>query len=201
MANTRIPFVATPMTHADVPEVTALEKRAFSLPWSRHAFEHEVQHNPMAHFLVLRRRNFATGRDSASHLVGYGGFWLFNDEAHICTLAVEPEWRGQGLGELLLTHLIDQAAQLDAAVVTLEVRATNRVAQELYAKYGFAQVGLRKGYYSDTGEDAIAMTTERISSAAYQRRFQQLKANLERKLAVRERQRGSLLPSEPPDNA
>jgi len=201
MTDTPVPFVAMPMMPADVPEVAALEKRVFSLPWSRHAFEHEVEHNPMAHFLVLRRRRSATGTGSASHLVGYGGFWLFTDEAHICTLAVDPEWRGQGLGELLLIHLIDLATRLDAAVVTLEVRATNQVAQELYTKYGFAQIGLRKGYYSDTGEDAVIMTTERISSAPYQRRFQQLKAALVRKLAAREHTRSSLPRSEPPDNA
>jgi ribosomal-protein-alanine N-acetyltransferase len=190
------------MTLADVPAVTALEKMVFSLPWSRHAFEHEVQHNPMAHFLVLLRAGEPVASQGRSEqtpravfesaplaptppaLLGYGGFWLVIDEAHICTLAVHPGWRRRGLGQLLLVHLIERAAEANAALVTLEVRATNHIAQRLYAKYGFIRVGRRKGYYTDTGEDAIIMTTDRIYSAASQSRFRELKAALLERLTA-----------------
>ncbi len=184
MDSNKIPYVVEPMTPADIPEVAALEKRVFSLPWSRYAFEHELQHNPMAHFLVLRERERDSMQRAASNppsnpsLLGYGGFWLIIDEAHICTLAVHPDWRGHGLGELLLVHLIDRASQVNAAVLTLEVRATNLAAQRLYGKYGFRKVGRRIGYYTDTGEDALIMTTRPISSNQFRQRLQELEAAL-----------------------
>ncbi len=201
MPSSQLPYVIEAMTLADVPAVTALERAVFSLPWSRHAFEHEVQHNPMAHFLVVRHASAqlsSQGRNSPAPaataewtvmrpappvLLGYGGFWLIIDEAHICTLAVHPQWRGRGLGQLLLVRLIERAAAANARCLTLEVRATNLIAQRLYTKYGFMSVGRRKGYYTDTGEDAIIMTTDRISSPAYQDRFQQLKVALFERLA------------------
>jgi len=200
MASSRIPYVVDKMTLADVPAVAALEQVVFSLPWSVHAFEYELQYNPMAHFLVVRPREPGAIQEKAVSLprrilrrprqelafhvvLGYGGFWLVLDEAHICTLAVHPDWRGRGLGEFLLAHLIDRAMQLNAMVMTLEVRASNLVAQNLYRKYGFVSTGLRKEYYSDNHEDALIMTTDLISLAAFQERFQALKASLWQKLA------------------
>lgn len=199
MNSNEIPYVVKPMTRADVSEVAALERTVFSLPWSRYAFEHELQHNPMAHFLILRMRETGTvakkrpsrtvqhpasSPSSSPSLLGYGGFWLIIDEAHICTLAVHPDWRGKGLGELLVIHLIDRASQLNAAVVTLEVRATNLVAQRLYGKYGFRKVGCRRGYYTDTREDAIIMSTEPISSTKFHGQLQELQAALWHRLAT-----------------
>ena len=198
MDDPAIPYALQNMTAADVPAVAALERIAFSLPWSPQAFEHEVRHNPMAHFLVLKARAATLqgqqaqsrsllarirGRPSPNPLIGYGGMWLIVDEGHICTLAVHPEWRGRGLGELLLTGLVERATALGAAVATLEVRASNLIAQNLYQKYGFAKMGVRKGYYSDTHEDALVMTTDLLSSAAYQQRFQGLRTALLHRLA------------------
>jgi ribosomal-protein-alanine N-acetyltransferase len=174
------------MVMADVLEVAQLEKLAFALPWSWLAFEHELRHNPMAHFLVLHRWTDSPEEGGNPALLGYGGFWHIVDEAHICTLAVHPDWRRRGLGELLLARLIERASEVEAAVAALEVRASNVVAQRLYTKYGFVQVGQHKGYYSDTGEDALIMATERISSASFQHRLQELKALLGKKLAARE---------------
>ncbi len=116
-------------------------------------------------------------------IVGYGGMWLMVDEAHISTLAAHPDWRGQGVGELLLLAMIDRAAEIGADEVTLEVRVTNSVAQSLYRKYGFQVAGRRKGYYSDNGEDALIMSTPPITTAAYSRRMQELKAGLFKRLA------------------
>jgi ribosomal-protein-alanine N-acetyltransferase len=116
-------------------------------------------------------------------IVGYGGMWLMVDEAHISTLASHPEWRGQGVGELLLLAMIDRAAEIGAQVVTLEVRVTNNVAQTLYRKYGFQVAGRRKGYYSDNGEDALIMSTPRVTAAAFNRRLQELRAALFKRLA------------------
>jgi ribosomal-protein-alanine N-acetyltransferase len=177
------------MTLADVPAVVELERMVFTSPWSRYAFEHEVQHNPNACFLVLHESasgNPAPVERAQQPLLGYGGFWMILDEAHICTLAVHPDWRGRNLGELLLVRLIEQATALEAAVVTLEVRASNGVAQNLYRKYGLIRVGLRKGYYSDNREDALIMTAEGIQCAAYQGCFQRLKKALWQRLSSKD---------------
>jgi len=109
------------------------------------------------------------------HIVGFAGFWIMADEAHITTIASRKAYRRQGIGELLLLSIIDRAAKLRARIVTLEVRASNIVAQSLYYKYGFNQVGLRRGYYMDNKEDAIIMSTEDISSAPFKERFEQLR--------------------------
>jgi len=109
------------------------------------------------------------------YIVGFVGSWIMADEAHITSIAVREVYRRQGIGEQLLISSIDLAMELKASILTLEVRVSNTGAQSLYSKYGFTQVGLRKGYYTDNREDAIIMSTDRISSAPFQARFQQLK--------------------------
>jgi len=95
-------------------------------------------------------------------ILGFAGMWLMFDEAHITTIGVSPRVRGKGLGELLLVHLFDEAGKIGAHRLTLEVRVSNDVAQRLYRKYTFREEGVRKRYYSDNGEDALIMWTERI---------------------------------------
>jgi ribosomal-protein-alanine N-acetyltransferase len=119
-----------------------------------------------------------TATPSPYPLVGYGGLWITESEAHITTIAVSPEQRGRGLGELLLNGLIDSAADGRASWVSLEVRVSNVVAQNLYLKYGFRPAGTRARYYTDNGEDALMMWTEPINSAEYQQRLAALRAAL-----------------------
>lgn len=115
------------------------------------------------------------------YTTGFAGFWTLADEAHIIIIAVREAYRQWGLGELLLISLINLAIEMKAGVVTLEVRVSNTVAQNLYLKYGFTEVGMRKGYYIDridnteTREDGMLMSTQNITSAEYQALFQQLK--------------------------
>jgi len=104
------------------------------------------------------------------------------DEAHVSTIAVPPGWRRRGIGELLLVAMLDRAIELGAKIATLEVRVSNVTAQNLYRKYAFEQVGLRQRYYRDSGEDALIMSTERLTSATFQSHFQQLKQALWEKL-------------------
>jgi len=112
---------------------------------------------------------------SKEHVIGVAGFWVMVDEAHITTIATRNDYRRQGIGERLLISTIEMATQLSAKVVTLEVRLSNKEAQALYQKYGFRKAGVRRGYYSDNGEDALLMTTHTMSSALFQSRFQRLK--------------------------
>jgi ribosomal-protein-alanine N-acetyltransferase len=101
-------------------------------------------------------------------IIGYAGLWLMTDEAHITTIAVDPDFQGNGIGELLLVALIDRARQIGARWLTLEVRVTNDVAQRLYEKYTFKEMGIRRRYYSDNGEDALVMWTDPIDSDTFQ---------------------------------
>jgi ribosomal-protein-alanine N-acetyltransferase len=108
------------------------------------------------------------------YIAGYVTIWYMTDEAHITGIAVRESLRGNGLGELLLMSSIEMAIQHQSRVVTLEVRVSNHVAQSLYSKYGFSQVGMRKGYYSDNHEDAYIMTTDVISSHSYNQHLHNL---------------------------
>jgi [ribosomal protein S18]-alanine N-acetyltransferase len=105
-------------------------------------------------------------------IVGYAGLWLMTDEAHITTIAVDPDFQGKGIGELLLVGLIDRARQIGARWLTLEVRVSNEVAQRLYEKYTFKEMGLRRRYYSDNGEDALVMWTDPIDADTFQETLQ-----------------------------
>ena len=143
-----------PMRLEDVPAVHRIERASFPVPWPDFAFRQEIQTNRLAHYLVVR---------AGSQTVGYGGLWLMVVEAHITTFAVLPEWRRRGIGGRLMVALMQVALDLNARVMTLEVRLSNRAARALYAQFGFRPVGVRPRYYSNNAEDALIMTTEPLS--------------------------------------
>ena len=159
MAAQPLPSVAiTPMGAGDVAQVTALDAAAFTLPWPRQAFEAQLKANPAAHFFVLRPL-------AEPHaLWGSAGYWLVVGEAHIATLAVDPQQRNRGLGKLLLQAMLTDAHAHGGCSATLEVRESNMVAQHLYARFGFVLVGRRKNYYADNHEDALLMTASSLGS-------------------------------------
>ena len=109
------------------------------------------------------------------YILGFTGFWMIHYEAHLSTIAVRESYLRRGIGELLLISVTDKALELKARVITLEVRPSNRTARSLYEKYGFTEAGIRRGYYTDDGEDALLMTTEPVTSPSFQSQFQQLK--------------------------
>jgi len=100
-------------------------------------------------------------------IVGYAGIWVMTDEAHITTIASRPDVRGVGIGEFLLVSLIHRGIETGARWMTLEVRASNTVAQNLYRKYTIKEMGVRKRYYSDNGEDALVMWTDPMDSESF----------------------------------
>jgi len=118
---------------------------------------------------------------SRDYIMGMAGFWLMAGEAHITTIGVRNSYRQQGVGERLLISIIDMATYMKADMVTLEVRLSNEQAQKLYEKYGFTNVGTRKSYYSDNGEDAIIMTTDPLNSPSFKTHFEQSKKSYELK--------------------
>lgn len=148
------------LTLADLEEVMEIEPIAFgSHHWSRDSFMNELL-NPAGFYFAARERE--TGR-----LIGYSGFWLIGEEAHITTLAVHPEHRRKRVGEQLLINDIVKARQLQADWMTLEVRVSNESAQRLYGKYSFKSLGVRRNYYQDNGEDALVLWTERLSTSDF----------------------------------
>ncbi len=100
-------------------------------------------------------------------IVGYAGIWIMTDEAHVTTIASAPTMRGRGVGEFLIVALIHRAIEIGARWMTLEVRASNSVAQNLYRKYTFKEMGVRRRYYSDNGEDALVMWTDALDSDSF----------------------------------
>ncbi len=119
---------------------------------------------------------------SQTPVLGFVGIWMAVEEAHLVTIAVHPQHRGRGLGELLLIGALDLAAGLRASTVFLEVRLSNDVAKRLYDKYGFILSRVRKAYYSDNGEDALEMAVDGIDKPQYQSRIGRLKKMLAEKM-------------------
>ncbi|RCX20517.1 [SSU ribosomal protein S18P]-alanine acetyltransferase [Fontibacillus phaseoli] len=135
----------------DIPDIMVIEHESFTLPWSEEAFRNELTLNHFARYIIM---------DVDGKPAGYAGMWTIVDEAHITNIAVRTAYRGQHLGERLLCQIMGWAGELGLERMTLEVRASNLVAQSLYAKLGFIPAGVRKGYYSDNHEDAIIMWCE-----------------------------------------
>jgi ribosomal-protein-alanine N-acetyltransferase len=190
-----LPYIVEPMRLRDIKEVMEIEHVSFPSPWSARAYRYELLENDLSHYFVVRQRQTeepelslldrvrrSLGVGMRPPILGHSGFWLMVSEAHISTIAVQPNWRRRGLGELLLVAMLDRATELEANIATLEVRVSNVTAQNLYRKYGFRQVGLRRRYYRDSNEDALIMSTERLTLATFQSHFQQLKRALREKL-------------------
>ncbi|MDR0569722.1 MAG: ribosomal protein S18-alanine N-acetyltransferase [Clostridiales Family XIII bacterium] len=133
----------------DAAGMAALDRRCFSSPWSFEAFESEITRNKLAYYLVCVE---------GAELVGYAGLWVIAPEGHVTNVAVRPEARRRGLGARLMSELMRRTrGRFGLTEFTLEVRVSNFKAIRMYEKLGFVMAGRRKGYYADTGEDAMIM--------------------------------------------
>jgi len=138
------------MIRADLDEVMAIERTSFRHPWSSRFFLEELQ-------VACARSVLA---EINGKIVGYVLFWLLPEEVDIHNIAVHTDFRRQGIGHVLLQQVAEQARSRNSSRITLEVRVSNLPAQNLYKSLGFVSKGLRKGYYSDDGEDALMMALE-----------------------------------------
>lgn len=127
----------------DLPRVVEIERASYSFPWRESLFARELE-NPFSHFFVW---------EEEGEVVGYACYWLVEDEAYLANIAVDPSWRGRGIGRRLLEGSLDWMVRLGARDVVLEVRKGNREALALYRSVGFKVVGRRPRHYED-GEDA-----------------------------------------------
>lgn len=174
------------MRNEDIPQVVAIDHLSFTLPWSASTYAFEIENSRVSHLAVLEwaapertwRRVWRALRraDLRRPLVGYVASWIIAGEVHISTIAVHPQHRGQGLGELLLASMLWRAYHFGGRYSVLEVRESNLTARALYEKYEYRVVGRREGYYRDNQEDALLMEISALDNGYRQR--------LERRLAA-----------------
>lgn len=178
----------------DIPQVVEVDKVSFPMPWSPRSYVFEIRDNATSHMVTLEdasASDFANrlmsvlrrlqGYDFRPPIVGYGGFWLIDGEAHVSTIAVHPAYRGKGLGELLLAGMIGRSLVLRAEYSVLEVRVSNKNAIALYRKYEYETVGERKNYYRDNNENAFLMHV--LFGNNYPARFQERWNQLRQRVA------------------
>ncbi len=165
------PLRIVPMDDADLSEVVRLETLCFPSTWPQNAFRAELHENKLAHYFVGK---------IGERVVAYGGIWVILEDSHITTIAVAPDMRGNRYGEVILLHLLDETIKHGASWITLEVRESNVVAQNLYRKYGFTVVSTRRGYYSDNNENALVMWAGNLKGPLYSNRLRALRDALRR---------------------
>ena len=198
-------YAIRPMQVEDIPQANEIERECFPTQWPPTSYKAEMLASKMTHYFVaadteaapepaeqraqgsssfgrlvgkmlhLRGNKSAPSQTASQRIVGFAGVWIIADEAHLTTIGVREAYRSRGIGELLLMAAISLATVHHAQMLALEVRASNFAAIKLYEKYGFVRVGLRRGYYSEDGEDAVLMSIEKLTSSSFQSRFQQLK--------------------------
>lgn len=139
-----------PITTADLDDIMVIERTSFSMPWSVNFFRQELQVACSRSVLV----------ESDGRIIGYVLFWLLPGAIDIHNIAVHVDYRRRGVARMLLDRVVAEARGRAIFRVLLEVRCSNLAAQKLYEAFGFKTTGIRKGYYSDNGEDALAMTLE-----------------------------------------
>lgn len=139
-----------PAEEKDLPQILAIEKASFPTPWQTVHFYVEL-YKDYAHLWVA---------ELEGQVVGYICFWIIAGEAHLANIAVHPSFRRRGIGSKLLGACLRFLKEKRVSRILLEVRASNRPAQRFYRKFGFKVDGIRRGYYRDTGEDAILMSRE-----------------------------------------
>ena len=157
----------TRMRRRHLRGVMAIERQVYPRPWSPNLFLSEMSDLRHRVYLVAR-----LGRD----VVGYAGLMSYGDEAHVTTIAVDPEHHRRKIGTRLLYELIESAIEMGARAVSLEVRVSNWGAQRLYGRFGFRPVGVRKNYYQETGEDALVMWVDDVHTAEYEHLLDQIVA-------------------------
>jgi [ribosomal protein S18]-alanine N-acetyltransferase len=140
-----------PMTVGDLADVLSIERVSFATPWTEENFRYELEENPAAWNVVVR---------DGDAVVGFACAYVVAGELMINDVAVTPGRRGDGIGRALVRHLLDGSIARGCRTATLEVRPANTPARRIYDSLGFRVVGRRRGYYADTGEDALVMARE-----------------------------------------
>jgi ribosomal-protein-alanine N-acetyltransferase len=136
----------------DLDGILAVESASFTNPWTRAMYEWELQNREVCHILVVRT--------PGCRVAGFCSFWLVVDEIHINNVAVLPEYRGRGLGTMLMRRVLTEGRRMGATRATLETRASNDAARRFYEGLGFRASAVRKNYYTNPVEDALILWRE-----------------------------------------
>ena len=172
-----IELIINPLQKLDVDEAYDIASDAYgSHHWSKDSFYSEIDNN-IAKYYIAR---FKTGEAA-----GFAGIWHIVDEVHITTVAVKKIYQRRHAAETLLVKMIEDCYNNFVKYITLEVRVSNIPAIELYKKYGFRSLGVRKGYYQDNNEDALIMWTENIFSDEYKTLFSRNRNNLKETVSMK----------------
>jgi ribosomal-protein-alanine N-acetyltransferase len=154
-----------PMRRRHLRAVLAIEEQVFPTPWSYALYASEIAQPATRTYLVARH---------AHEVLGYGGCVFVVGEGHITTIGVKPTRQHNGIGRLILWNVAAAAVERGSHALTLEVRVSNEPAQALYREFGFAPAGIRKGYYLESGEDAIIMWAHDVDTPEYRRRLEKI---------------------------
>ena len=166
-----------PMRRRHLRSVLRIESQVYPRPWSLSLFVSE---------LALRTsRAYIVARVDGS-LAGYAGMMFAGDDAHVTTIAVDPDWHRHKIGTRLMLQLAREAVARGARHLTLEVRVGNTPAQALYRRFGFRPAGIRKNYYVETNEDALVMSADDIDSSEYAERLAAIEADVPGTTAIME---------------
>ncbi|MEX2100499.1 MAG: ribosomal protein S18-alanine N-acetyltransferase [Acidimicrobiia bacterium] len=158
-----------PMRRRHLRSVLRIEQQVYPRPWSTSLFLSELALRSTRSYIVAR-----VGRE----LVGYAGLMMTLDDGHVTTIAVEPRWHQNKIGTRMLLWLAHEGIDRGAKSLTLEVRITNIAAQDLYRKFGFVPVGVRKNYYQEVNEDALVMWAHDVDTPAYSERLDSIERQL-----------------------
>lgn len=177
-------ITVVPMRRRHLRQVLAIEHDVYPRPWSPGLFAAEIGQRDTRRYLVALAPATSPAGPLAARLapgkvVGYAGVLVQVGEAHITTVAVHPRHHRRKVATRLLVELLQQAVELGADAATLEVRVANRGAQRLYAGFGFVPVGVRPGYYAETGEDAVIMWAYELRAPAFGDRLAEQRARLD----------------------
>lgn len=159
-----------PMRRRHIRAVRSIDRQVYPTAWSTGIYLDELRQASSRVYRVARR---------AARVVGYGGAMLVHDEGHITSVAVDPRDQGNGVAARVLAAVHRGCVAKGATAMTLEVRASNRRAQELYRRFGYVPAGVRKSYYSDGGgnrEDALVMWCHDVAQAEHQERLASVEA-------------------------
>jgi [ribosomal protein S18]-alanine N-acetyltransferase len=148
----------SPMRRRHLRSVLRIEGQVYPTPWTHGLFVSELALRSSRVYVVAR-----VGRE----VIGYAGLMMALTDGHVTTIAVDPDWQREAVGTRLLLALAREAIARGATAMTLEVRLSHHGAQRLYQRFGFKAVGVRKGYYADTGEDALIMWAHEVDGPEY----------------------------------
>jgi len=158
-----------PMRRRHLRSIVRIEAQVYPRPWSHSLFVSELALRSTRAYFVAK-----VGRE----IVGYAGLMMSLSDGHVTTIAVDPAWHRHGIGTRLLLALAREGIERNATALTLEVRLSNKGAQEMYKRFGFTAVGVRKGYYADTGEDALVMWAYEVDQDPYRELLDGLEGGL-----------------------